>query len=425
MLPTDDTLIEALDSADVAVRDLYRKLVDDPGLTPEFEPRLRELLAERLDLASKIGLAVLAQWRASRSAVAKTGEEAAQPEEAEEPPGPETSASELPVADVHEPEHVELPDPEGPETEVADVLPAQPVGEAEVTRWKAAIQSRGFTATLSRGPAAPMPWALVLHELMTLVGPPRDLDNSVAFIDELEALDVVGSPEHQAQWVRLPRDVQQLWLTMLVARTRAMRDNPASGRVREKLKAVRAVYPTWAGKHVPGHVNGLQLKHEPAHGSWVNDGQDAWHALEDRVGHEAPAVAPKGLAKKKERKVESDEEAPGVEDDWPLLTMTEGKTAALIGGEPREPNRRRLETFFRFQTLDWPASDGPRKVEALAQRISRGGYDLVLIIQPLIGHPQAERIIDAAKESATPWAMAESYGPTAVQQGLERFLRST
>ena len=58
-----------------------------------------------------------------------------------------------------------------------------------------------------------------------------------------------------------------------------------------------------------------------------------------------------------------------------------GKTAVMVGGAPKEPNRDRLETYLRLATLEWPVIDGPRKVEAVAQRIAKGAYDLVLIVQ--------------------------------------------
>jgi len=114
-----------------------------------------------------------------------------------------------------------------------------------------------------------------------------------------------------------------------------------------------------------------------------------------------------------------------VEADWPLLPVVRGKTAVIVGGAPKEPNRDRLETYLRLAMLEWPLVDGPRKVEAVAQRVAKGAYDLVLVIQSLVSHPEAERILDAAKASRTRWAMVDGYGVTAVRQGIERFLKPT
>jgi hypothetical protein len=52
-----------------------------------------------------------------------------------------------------------------------------------------------------------------------------------------------------------------------------------------------------------------------------------------------------------------------------------------------------------------------------------GAYDLVVVVTTLISHPEAESILDAAKQSRIRWAMVDGYGVAAVVQGLERFLK--
>jgi hypothetical protein len=171
-------------------------------------------------------------------------------------------------------------------------------------------------------------------------------------------------------------------------------------------------------------VNGLQLKHVAVHGSWAADANQHWRALGDVLGPEVP-ISPtsKTVPKKKERKATEETTAPALDADWPLLSVVQGKSALIIGGDPREPSRQRLEAYLQLDSLDWPAVDGPRKVEAVAQRISKGAYDLVLVLQPFVAHHQADRIVDAAKETKTPWALVEGYGAASVRQGIERFLR--
>ena len=285
------------------------------------------------------------------------------------------------------------------------------------------MQSHGLGATLKTPAPAQRPWGVNLHELMCMLGPREtDLNDPLALGDELDALDEVATPEHQAAWVRFPIEVQKHWLSHLVARTRTMRDHPSSQGVMERLKKTRAVYPQWAREYVPGHINGLQLKHTPIHGTWANDADDHWRALVAVVGDEVPTARKSPpTRKKKERTVVEDEPAV-VEPDWPLLPVVRGKTALIVGGAPKEPNRDRLETYLRLATLDWPLVDGPRKVEAVAQRIANGAYDVVIVIQALISHPEAERILDAAKQSRTRWAIVDGYGVAAVRAGLERFL---
>jgi hypothetical protein len=86
---------------------------------------------------------------------------------------------------------------------------------------------------------------------------------------------------------------------------RALRDLPSLAPSQKgKLREIIAVYPRWAGEHVPGHVNGLQLKHAPRHLSWAGDAEYHWGALGELLGQEAPvAPASKAPAKKKDRKL--------------------------------------------------------------------------------------------------------------------------
>ncbi len=44
--PDLDALLEALDSADTAVREIYRKIADDPDLADEYEAGLRDPLGD-------------------------------------------------------------------------------------------------------------------------------------------------------------------------------------------------------------------------------------------------------------------------------------------------------------------------------------------------------------------------------------------
>jgi hypothetical protein len=260
---------------------------------------------------------------------------------------------------------------------------------------------------------------------MCLLGPRETyLDDPAALVDELDALDQVATPERQVQWVRFPIEVQKHWLSHLVARTRAMRDHPSSEGVLDRLKKVRAVYPQWAREYVPGHINGLQLKHAPMGAAWADDADDHWGALVAVVGHEIPTARKVPPTRKKKERPVVEVEPTIVEPDWPLLPLVRGKVALIVGGAPKEPNRDRLETYLRLATLEWPDLDGPRKVEAIAQRIAKGAYDLVIVIQALSSHPEAERVLDAAKQNRVRWAMVEGYGVAAVVQGLERFLKA-
>jgi hypothetical protein len=54
---------------------------------------------------------------------------------------------------------------------------------------------------------------------METLGPPRSLEASVNVIEEADGLDDIADDDKRELWVRLPKNTQQLWLSMLVART--------------------------------------------------------------------------------------------------------------------------------------------------------------------------------------------------------------
>jgi hypothetical protein len=399
--PDVDALLADLEEADGAVRALYRELAADPDRAAEYEPRLKDLHARRLDLAQRVGLASLAHRRA-RAMVAETPQVASEPASLAEA----TATSPPPVLELGEPES-----------------PSAPATDDQIAEWTSTVRATGLGLRLNGAPSESTAWPLILHELMEALGPPRPLDSSIDLIEEADALDAVGSPDRQAQWARLPRNAQQAWLSMLVARTRALKELPsASDATKARVKQIIGRYPPWAKTHGPGHVNGMQVKHAPVHGSWAHDARDAWEALDDLLGEELEppsSVVPK---KKAKRTSTEDVDEPDIEPGWRVLPLVRGRTAILLGGDPREPNRERLERAFQLASLEWPSIEGPRKVEAAVERIRKGAYGMVLLLTPFVFHKQSNPIIEAAKDAGVAWALVEGYGVGAVKHGLERFL---
>jgi hypothetical protein len=208
---------------------------------------------------------------------------------------------------------------------------------------------------------------------------------------------------------------------MLVARTRALKELPWSTRRNaSRVEQIIRRYPGWAGVHSPGYVNGMQRKHQAQHGSWADDARHFWQALGRLLGDEAEQRVP--AAPKKKPKLERAGEEEVIDPAWPLFNNVRGSRAIIVGGDPREPNRERLERAFQLGSLEWPSIDGPRKVDAVVERIHSGAYDLVIVLQPYVAHREAEPIHAAAKITSTPWALAAGYGVTAVRLALERFL---
>jgi len=401
-----DGLLEALDEADAALRALYRQLADDPDLAGENEPKLKELHGKRLDLAQRVGLAALARRRVSQ-VVQSEGV----PSDVEVSSKAADGSSAV-SGTIAESEPVSEKTP----------TPSAPASDAQLAQWKSTARSNGLGSGLRTAPSPATAWPLVLHELMETVGPPRDFETTVATIEEIDALDEASTGERQELWRRLPRHVQQLWLSMLVARTRVLKEAPSWTETKDRLKEINGRYPPWAKAHTPGHVNGMQLKHEPMQGSWAQDARHYWDALADLLGEELVAVPHEAAKRKPKRAVSDEEDTPDMEPAWPLLPLVRGRKAVILGGDPREPNRERLERAFQFASLEWPSIEGPRKVEAAVERIRRGTYGVVLVLQPFVAHQQATPIIEAAKDAGVPWAIVEGYGIASVRLGLERFL---
>jgi hypothetical protein len=166
----------------------------------------------------------------------------------------------------------------------------------------------------------------------------------------------------------------------------------------------------------------MQVKHAPMHGSWGQDARASWEALSDLLGEELQVPSPAVAKKKAKRASHDDADEPEIDPAWRLLPLVRGRQAVLLGGDPREPNRERLQRAFELTSLEWPAIDGPRRVDSVVGRIRKGTYGLVLVLQPFVAHNESEPIIETAKAAGTAWALVEGYGVQAVKLGLERFL---
>jgi hypothetical protein len=388
-----EELLLALGATDERLRALYRSLADDPGLAEAHDTELHTLHTTRRSLAERVGLALLAERRAS------TG-----------PPA------------VVEPTETGDPTAPAPTEALSDEASPDPPASAEmIDAWKRDAHENGLgrAAYVDRFEVT---WEAVLDKLMTRLGPPRDLDVELA--DELDALDDIGREPIINEWTALRRDAQQLWLGMLVARTRAMKlviGLPVTQRAR--VKTIISRYPPWAAEHRPGHVHGLRVDHDPLHETWGNDARALWDALRSMLDDERPKAASSGPKRRRaEREDHTETSERPIDPAWPLWPAVRGRRALIVGGDPREPNRQRLERMFDLASLEWPDIAGPRRVEAIVARIKRKTVDVVFVLTGFVDHKQSEPIIAAAKESGIAWALSESYGVTSVKAGLDRFL---
>ncbi len=393
---TLDDLLGALETADGRLRALYRSLADDPSLAEQHEAEIRELHTTRRRLAESVGLAVLAERRTKLPKI--------------------DPASDAPPPSAVEPESVDAARAAEPPV----VEP--PVSDEKVVEWARAAADNGV-GQASYADRFAATWEGSLEKLMGRLGPPRELD--VELGDELDALDVVGQSPLVEEWASLPRDVQQTWLGVLVARTRAAKEIAGlSSAQRARIKTIISRYPPWAAEYHPGHVHGMRLDHEPVHGTWARDARELWTSLNSLLDRPEP-TSRRSTTRKKRPDDEPDVDEPSVrtlDAAWPLHSLVRGRHVVLVGGDPREPNRKRLQELFELGSLDWPDVSGPRKVDALVSRIRRRGIDIVVVLRGFIDHRQSEPILAAAKEAQVPWALADGYGATAIKAGLERFL---
>ncbi len=407
-----DDLLTMLDAADMRLRDVYRLLADDPSLAEHHASELAELHAKRRELAEAAGLAVLAERRRSVIASASTTSAPA-PETAPTPSAPETAPEIEPPSSTFPP----VAEQSGLSVAVAEA----PISADVLDEWKERVRVNGVghVAYADRVTAT---WEATLHDLMTTVGVPRDVDRDLA--SELHALDAISTLPLIARWSSLPHHAQQPWLAMLVARTRSARSVAVSQADRSSVKTIISRYPPWAFEHRPGHVNGLKVTHEPEHATWSEDARVLWAALDAMLATDptwrAPAKNRKKTATDDESNVES---LRPIDGTWPLWPLVRGKSVVMVGGEPREANRLRLERQFEVGSLEWLDIQGPRKVAAVVARIRKGSIDIVVLLKGLIDHSQSDSIIAAAKESSVAWALVESYGATSIKAGLDRFLR--
>jgi hypothetical protein len=398
-MPTSETtfaeVIAALDEADARLREVYRSLADDPGRVQDYESELHALHTKRRDLAEAVGLAVLAQRRAS---VANSNVDDVAVEPADRPTLPE----------VVVPAEVSAPEP--------------PISAEALDEWKQRARTNGVGTVTYEDRAVPT-WERTLDKLMTQVGAPRALDLDLD--DELDALDKVGRDPLIEQWVTLPPKIQQQWLGLLVARTRAAKIvEGISVADRARVKTIISRYPAWAGEHRPGHVHGLRVDHEPESSSWDEDARRLWAALVHHLQAET-LTGPRQMAQKR-RKVDDEESIAEsvrpIDPAWSLWPRVRGRSVVMVGGDPREPNRQRLEKLFELRSLEWPDVAGPRKLGAVVARIRGGTVDIVVVLKGLVDHKQSEPIIAAAKDAKVAWALAESYGAASIKAGLDRFL---
>jgi hypothetical protein len=117
------------------------------------------------------------------------------------------------------------------------------------------------------------------------------------------------------------------------------------------------------------------------------------------------------------------EEAP-LPPDWAWWGYTRGRRALLVGGDPREPNRVRLERAFAFAELEWVGAEFKRNnLHGVRDRVRAGRTDLVILLTRFTGHDADQIVIPACREMGVGFVcVPHGYGVVRVRHAIERFL---
>lgn len=231
-------------------------------------------------------------------------------------------------------------------------------------------------------------------------------------------------------WLGLLSDDQVLLGEWLAAELRALQE--AGGE--EDAAPLRRALTEHQRTHQAGFVHGLALHHSPRRGSWAEDARWAWTTLERRAADEEdtdelaiPGRTPRPPTTRLRPAAPEEDEAERdtpVPVDWPCFSCTRGKRAVLVGGDPREPNRLRLEAAFEFAELRWEKTEFTRNgLQKVRDRVRAGGVDLVIVLSRFVGHDTDQVIQPACREHGVPFVpVPKGYGVVGVRLAIERHL---
>lgn len=114
--------------------------------------------------------------------------------------------------------------------------------------------------------------------------------------------------------------------------------------------------------------------------------------------------------------------AARVPPDWPHWHLTRGKRAVMVGGDPREQNRVRIQESFGFASLGWVRTEfRVREVDALRESVERGGVDMVIVLTPFVGHTVDDKLVSVCRDRGVPYVPVHSgYGIVGIREAIQR-----
>lgn len=129
------------------------------------------------------------------------------------------------------------------------------------------------------------------------------------------------------------------------------------------------------------------------------------------------------LRQHEEDQQEATADHAAIPDDWRGWSLTRGKTAVIVGGDAREDVRRRYEEMFQLAELEWiPGDKGLRRIQAIEQRIARGGVDLVFVLIDFVSHSISEKLRPSHHSDAIVMNVPNGYGASRLRLAMEQTL---
>lgn len=131
-----------------------------------------------------------------------------------------------------------------------------------------------------------------------------------------------------------------------------------------------------------------------------------------------PAPEPSAGAEAAEP-AEAEEALEGEETPLPAFTQPPSGRAMMIGGEPRERARKRLQAGLNLETLAWHSISA--SVDPLVRQIEQGSVDVVFVLHGFCAHRVSDRLRAACKLYAVAYApVTHGYGLGQMQQAWEK-----
>ena len=123
------------------------------------------------------------------------------------------------------------------------------------------------------------------------------------------------------------------------------------------------------------------------------------------------------------------DDAPERDDvavEWPWWGRTRARRALVIGGEPRELSRQRIQRAFGFADLEWfPAEFRRNSLATVRDRVRAGKVDIVIILGAFVGHDADEIVVPACRERGVDCVYVErGYSVGRVRVAIERTIEA-